>query len=301
MAPTYEHEAWRELLRRAEPALLERLLEVAGVRPPALGNVREASGDASQLIPVQFTADLVLLCGEPTSHVVVVEVQRRPDAQKRASWPAYVAGLHAMHTCPVTLLVICPTRRVAMWARRKIVFGTGAQLSPTVVGPDELPLGRWPGAGSELDFLLAVLGAAMHAGEPAALEQAKLLGAEVLGSRPIHDEICYRLLEKLFGTEFSIHMEDLMGAPAWYDDSPVYLKMQAAGREKGKAEGVALGKAEGKAEGKASALLAVLGARGLAPSAAQCAQVQSCQDHESLDTWLLRALKATSADEVFGG
>ncbi len=93
----------------------------------------------------------------------------------------------------------------------------------------------------------------------------------MLGFRPLHDEIRYRLLDKHFGSGSSIHMKKLMGAPDGYDDSPVFCEM--------KATGVALGKAEGKAR----ALLAVLAARGLGLSDAQRTQVQDCQGHESLD------------------
>jgi hypothetical protein len=191
MAPTYEHEAWRNVLRKADPALLDRLFTAAGLSLPAITTLREASQDASQLLPVQFIADAVLLCDKPTSHVLLFEVQRQPDERKRMSWPAYVASLYAEHKCPVTLLVICPNLRVAKWARVPIAFGTGATLVPAMLGPDELPLGTIAPHSNELDFVLAVLRTAMHAGEPRALQNAKLLGAQVLGTRPEDDDTCW--------------------------------------------------------------------------------------------------------------
>ena len=47
----------------------------------------------------------------PTSHVLVIELQRRPDECKRTSWLAHVVALRAQHQFAVTPRVICPTRR----------------------------------------------------------------------------------------------------------------------------------------------------------------------------------------------
>ncbi len=63
---------------------------------------------------------------------------------------------------------------------------------------------------------------------------------------------------------------------------------------------VAQGRAEGLAEGKARALLAVLEARGLAVSEPLRQRILSCSDLARLDTWLARAVTATSASEVLG-
>jgi hypothetical protein len=67
----------------------------------------------------------------------------------------------------------------------------------------------------------------------------------------------------------------------------------------GKAEGKAEGRAEGEAKGKAEALLLVLGARGLEPSAEQVSQVRSCREPAALERWLVRATTAPTLAEVF--
>ncbi len=286
MLPTFEHEAWRDLMRTAAPEVLEHLLAAAGARIPAITSLREASQNATQLVPVQFVADAVLLSGEPTSHVLLIEVQRHSDERKRLSWPMYVASLHAEHQCPVTLLVVCPTARVARWARRPIGFGTGATLVPTVLGPDAVPLADGSHLG-EHNLTLAVLGAAMHARDPAALQRAKALGAEVLNAGAGSHNVCYHLLETLFGSAFSNHMEALMDAHSWYDRSPMFRKVKE------------IATAEGLAEGKAEGVIAVLRARSLSVSTQARARIEACKDLGLLETWLTRAVTAAAADDIF--
>ena len=69
----------------------------------------------------------------------------------------------------------------------------------------------------------------------------------------------------------------------------------------GIAEGEAKGEAKGEARGRASALIAVLEARNLHPTAEQRERLEGCRDYALLERWLLRAVKANSASEVFDG
>ena len=63
-------------------------------------------------------------------------------------------------------------------------------------------------------------------------------------------------------------------------------------------EGLAEAQAEGKAKGKAEDVLTVLEARGIAVTAAIRSRILKCGDATLLDTWLRRAVVATSAAEV---
>lgn len=56
--------------------------------------------------------------------------------------------------------------------------------------------------------------------------------------------------------------------------------------------------AEGRAEGEATALLAVLGARGIDVSGDARARIASCTDLDQLTTWIRRAATADSIDDV---
>jgi hypothetical protein len=59
--------------------------------------------------------------------------------------------------------------------------------------------------------------------------------------------------------------------------------------------------ARGEVRAKAQAVLAVLTARNLAVPDAVRERVLACQDTEQLDTWLIRAVHAQDAEELFEG
>ncbi len=73
-------------------------------------------------------------------------------------------------------------------------------------------------------------------------------------------------------------------------NSPAILERDAAAQAKGEAKG--------KAEGIARSILRLLEARGIAASTAQRKEILDCPDLDRLDQWLLKALSASSVDEV---
>lgn len=66
------------------------------------------------------------------------------------------------------------------------------------------------------------------------------------------------------------------------------------------AEGEARGHKAGLVEGKGSALLTILGARGIAVDNAIRERIMDCKDGVALDQWIARAITAQSLNEVFG-
>ncbi len=56
--------------------------------------------------------------------------------------------------------------------------------------------------------------------------------------------------------------------------------------------------AEGEAAGQARAILALLAARGISVSTEVRARIEACKDPRTLDRWIVRAAKASSAEEV---
>ncbi len=102
--------------------------------------VRSASEACAQLAPTAYTADNVVeLCEgvatEPTISVIA-ETQTTMDPSKHGSWPLYLASQWARTRSPCYLVVICPGRSVAEWARRPIALGhPDFNLRPLVVGP----------------------------------------------------------------------------------------------------------------------------------------------------------------------
>ena len=74
------------------------------------------------------------------------------------------------------------------------------------------------------------------------------------------------------------------------------------GKREGKREGLREGKREGKREGELAgvrhALFALLGARGIALTEAQRAQIEAAMEMPQLDAWLMAAVTAANADAV---
>jgi len=62
-----------------------------------------------------------------------------------------------------------------------------------------------------------------------------------------------------------------------------------------------LGEARGKAQGEGQAVLTVLDTRGVPVPEAVREQILACTDLAQLDTWLRRAVTATTADDVIRG
>jgi predicted transposase/invertase (TIGR01784 family) len=72
------------------------------------------------------------------------------------------------------------------------------------------------------------------------------------------------------------------------------------GHKSGLAEGHKSGLAEGNATGKSSALLTILGVRGIAIGDALRERIMACKDAALLDQWIARAITGQSAKDVFG-
>src|SRR5262249_2074504 len=84
---------------------------------------------------------VLLLDGSEPVRAVVAEIQLATDARKRRSWPAYVSVAHAVHGCPVDLLVVAPDPAVATWCAQPIALGPpGFVLTPPVLRRDAVPI-----------------------------------------------------------------------------------------------------------------------------------------------------------------
>jgi hypothetical protein len=215
---------------------------------------------------------------------VVVEVQQRQDAAKRRSWPVYLTTLRARTRCPCYLLVICPERSVAGWARESIRIGhPGFDLRPLVVGPGIGPLvatteqaaqapemtivGTLANVTTPDQKAMEITHAALVTIENAGHENADLYTDLVLNALP---KAARRILEELVKT----------GTTDYEFKSDLFLRSQA--------------------KGEAKALLKVLDARGLSVSDEVRERILACTDQEQLDQWLVRAIEVERADQLFG-
>ena len=139
---SFSHELLVELFRTAgelAPALLQRC---AGVVLDH-ARVEQRSIDLSQVASTEYRADAVVVLLDRDDVIVaavIVEVQLAVDRGKQRTWPVYVAALHHKLGCPVILLVVTPSREVAVWARRALDLGhPGFSLVPLVLELRDVP------------------------------------------------------------------------------------------------------------------------------------------------------------------
>lgn len=319
--PSTVHEVVVELLRDRR-GLLELLLERAGVEVPphdAVTPVGESLGDA---LPRELRADGVLRLDHRGEAVlaVVIEVQLDLDGRKLFTWPAYLVGARLRGSCEALVIVVTADRAVATWARAPIHLGPGSVMQPLVLGPDEVP---------ELtDFdeamrqpALAALSAVVHSrhADPAraalivaTLHKLGALGVLKGSDLNVYIEVTYELLSKAAKKEFAM----LTLPPDYEYKTPWLRELQkkaiaeglaaghatgvAEGRATGLIEGRATGLVAGKAEGKAEGVLAVLQARGLAPTDGQRAALFAITDLDELDRLLRAAVTVDSVDALLG-
>jgi hypothetical protein len=135
--PSMLHEALVALFRNRPTLLAELLAGPLGVALPRYASVRVEPGDLGDVVPPEHHADLVLVLDDEAARavlVVVLEAQLSIDADKRWSWPAYVAVARARHRCPALLVVVAVESRVAAFASRSILLGpAGARLHADLV------------------------------------------------------------------------------------------------------------------------------------------------------------------------
>lgn len=264
------------------------------MKVPPYQRVEMLSENLTAVTPAEFQADGVVAYyatpdAERPAFAVVFEAQRKPDLEKRLSWPVYVATTHARHDCPTMLIVWCESRAVARWAAEPISTGDpGLKLTPVAVGPDQIPvLGKGPYADRfpELMFLSAV-----------AHQNGKHRGKVLDGFLSVIDLFENSEAKKYTATIAALAtattrslLEDMMTVDlTWSEWAELVLPKTTAKN-----------RAEGKAEGKAESLFVILGARGIAVPDDVRERIAACTDPAQLDTWTARAATAMKIDELF--
>src|SRR5262249_7343232 len=126
--PSINHDGPIELIRQHPDLAIDLAQFVPGVPLPEKVSATLGSADASNVVPDEFRADIVVMLsdiatGEP-GRIVIIEPQGRDADTKRFSWPSYITNLRSAHKCPDTLLlVICWDETEAIKCRRPISMG----------------------------------------------------------------------------------------------------------------------------------------------------------------------------------
>jgi hypothetical protein len=320
--PSLTHDAILELFRRRPTLAGEILGKAFPSHLPPLLCVDVADSSVGSSVPIERTADLVLLFSSTADaapeRAVVLEVQLDVDPDKRRSWWWYLAFVHTRHQCEALLVVVTLDARVAAWAAKPIELGhPGATLRPLVIGPADVPIVR--DVNEAIDHPeLAVLSAVVHGHTDAADDIARAAFAAV---QPLDDPraVLYTdlVIISLRASARAI-LEDLMAVGTYQFQSDFAKRYygqglaegetrgraegetrgRAEGETRGRAEGETRGRAEGETRGRAGALITILETRGLQIPPELRARILACTDVATLDVWLARAVTAKTADDV---
>ena len=132
-------------LVRDHPAFAASLLrDLLHVDVPRFAEARLTESALTQLLPVEYHADAVVLFvdfldgkHQPVFGTIFeVQLERKP--RKRFTWPLYAVAARARHECPFVLTVVTPDPTVARWAGQPIELGNGSFV-PCVIGPEGIP------------------------------------------------------------------------------------------------------------------------------------------------------------------
>jgi hypothetical protein len=300
-------------LVRDNPAFAASLLrELLHVDVPRFDEARLTEAALTQLVPVEYHADAVVLFdiiydrNQPVFGTIF-EVQLERKDRKRYTWPLYAVAARARYECPFLVIAVTPDPAVARWASQPIDLGDGMMFRPRVIGPEGIPaVTDRDRAVSEPQ--LAVLSVVAHGrGE---VETAVSIARAAVGAvmqLPEEQRVLYSALIENALSEAARKALDMepqilkffseAQRRSYYEAE---AKGKAEGEAKGKAEGEAKGKAEGEAKGKAEALVMFLRRRGLMLTEEQRQQIVTCLDLAALDRWLDRAFSVASVNELLG-
>ena len=230
---------------------------------------------------------------------IVFEVQLSIKKRKARTWPLYASWVHQRLGCPVHVVVLTVSRRVAAWATGPFCTGD-MTLRPCVIGPEHIPpITTVDEAREAVD--LAFFSGLAHAKEPIALEIGRALWHALDITRHEHADLYWDIFMHQVHTAIRRSLE--MELQGWKPQSPwgkrIYKEGVAKGRHQGRAEGLVEGLVEGKTLGKAEDVLTVLRTRKVQLTRSQRQRIRACRDSRRLRTWLRRACTVSTAAELF--
>lgn len=280
---SFRHESVLELVRDS-PAFAAELAGLAHAEVPRFREARAVDPTLTQVVPLELHADsLIVLAADQPVLGIIIESQLQRDDRKLYTWPAYATVARSRHACPCVLIVVTPSASVAAWASGAIELGCGT-FRALVLGPEQVP------KVTELDAALArpdMTMLSLFAHSDGDVETvAKIADAAYAVAQRDRNEARQALYLGLI--EYALRNTDHQ-----------VLKMKLS-EMKFPPSNYTRGKAEGRAEGKAEDVLRILERRGIALSDDQRHRVDTCTDIAVLDSWLDRAIFATSIDDVLG-
>lgn len=275
------------------PRLFSRVSEVLGVAFAPPTSVTVLPTDLTESRPVERRVDTLLRLDseDGDSLLLAVEAQGKKDPAKPASWAYYLSYLYTKYRVPPLLLVVCQDRSTAEWASCAVHIGPpqwpALTLRPLVAGPHNMPrITRTVEA--RKDLALATLSAITHAGDP---DIGAILKAVSGALRDEPEDLSTTLAELIaqgLGRRPAAQLwRHLMAVDLSFFKSPISEEIRDEGR------------AEGRVEGRAEDILLILERRGVDVPDEARERITGCGDLDTLSRWLVRAVTASSAEEIF--
>ncbi|MEV1239323.1 hypothetical protein [Nonomuraea sp. NPDC049750] len=297
--PSPRHDTLIKLFADRPQLAVEILRDFLGADLPATPLIRREASTFNTRPSDDIEADLVLVLGPPQSpvHAIIVEIQQDKSKDPR-QLARYAAALWLMLGCDVSVLVICPDRKVAEHYAQPIESGlTGFRLRPWVLGPDGIPAITDPQeAAAHLD--LAAMSVMVHGRDRKVIEAFTAALPDVTDE---HAPDYYEYAYDMSTPEIRHLMEEIMKSAStrWPVYSPFAREHFGRGKAEGKVEGKAEGRTEGKAEEAARSVLLVLATRDFHVPDDIRTQITTCTDLAQLETWLTRAVTAQALQDLF--
>lgn len=293
--PSRRHEVLVTMLHE-QPELLTALLQTltGHTLPPGLAPV----DSTTRFVQTAEVRPDLLLAGERAW--AIVEVQDKIDPEKQRRWPLAVGVLFDQKRALGDVIVITSRKSVATWARTAAhvhtALGTRLELTPVVLhlGPERLDALL-----SEKAPPLAMLAAwaVSHRHGPEA-QRVVERAIEVTEALPAELQKAQKsAILNLLDERMTAWLEEMSMDPAKIPMTPAARRILALWEQRDQAA-TDKGLAKGRAEGKREALVALLGARGIAPTAEQRATIEACEDPAQLERWIVEAATATAAAQV---
>lgn len=123
--PSHLHEGLLDLFRTDLLLAPSLLAEEFRIPLPGLSQMRAEPCDFTDVGPKEFRGDLALITHDHRDMPVLgvcVEVQLSKADVRRWKWPVYLTTLRSRLCCPVVLLVVTPSRKVAKWAEQPKMY-----------------------------------------------------------------------------------------------------------------------------------------------------------------------------------
>jgi hypothetical protein len=258
------------------PDLAAQLLAQRG-HPAGASRWSRGEANLSDVDPAELRADLVVTGDAVPPHTIVVEVQLAIDADKRWSWPAYVATLRLRTRGRVTLIVVTFDRRVEAWAARPFEIAPGVKFAPIVFGPSTIPrIDDRPTADANLE--LATLSALAHRDRRTVRTTCEAVWSSGSALAPLFSDILCSTLELAHA-----YWEEMMQSGRYEPQTEFARKWVAVGRE----------------DGLRRAVTRLVEVRFGEAAGSQAADRIAAADTAQLERWLERIANATSLDAAF--